>query len=71
MPQIRFEPTFPVFERAKNVHALDRAIIVSGLCQLKDTNYPLLLLYLLSLIISRKCCYVSIREVSVAQFNYP
>jgi hypothetical protein len=25
MPQVGFEPTIPVFERAKTVHALDRA----------------------------------------------
>jgi hypothetical protein len=25
MPRVRFEPTIPVFERAKTVHALDRA----------------------------------------------
>jgi hypothetical protein len=30
MPQVRFEPTIPVFERAKTVHALDRAATVTG-----------------------------------------
>jgi hypothetical protein len=25
MPQVGFEPTIPVFERAKTIHALDRA----------------------------------------------
>jgi hypothetical protein len=30
MPQVRFEPTIPVFERAKTVHALDRATSVTG-----------------------------------------
>jgi preprotein translocase subunit SecG len=28
MPQIGFEPAIPVFERAKTVHALDRATTV-------------------------------------------
>jgi hypothetical protein len=28
MPQVGFEPTMPVFERAKTVHALDRAATV-------------------------------------------
>jgi hypothetical protein len=28
MPQVRFEPTIPVFERVKTVHALDRAATV-------------------------------------------
>jgi hypothetical protein len=28
MPQVRFEPTIPVFELAKAVHALDRAATV-------------------------------------------
>jgi hypothetical protein len=30
MPQARFEPTIAVFERAKTVHALDRATTVIG-----------------------------------------
>jgi hypothetical protein len=30
MPRVGFEPTIPVFERAKTVHALDRAAIVIG-----------------------------------------
>jgi hypothetical protein len=28
MPRVGFEPTMPVFERAKAVHALDRAVTV-------------------------------------------
>jgi hypothetical protein len=31
MPRVGFEPTIPVFERAKTVHALDRAVTVIGL----------------------------------------
>jgi hypothetical protein len=30
MPRMGFEPTIPAFERAKNVHALDRAATVIG-----------------------------------------
>jgi hypothetical protein len=30
MPRVEFEPTIPVFERAKTVHALDRAATVVG-----------------------------------------
>jgi hypothetical protein len=30
MPQVGFEPTNSVFERAKTVHALDRAATVLG-----------------------------------------
>jgi hypothetical protein len=30
MPQVGFEPTIPVFERAKTVHALDRTATVIG-----------------------------------------
>jgi hypothetical protein len=30
MPQVGFEPTIPVFERAKTVHASDRAASVIG-----------------------------------------
>jgi hypothetical protein len=31
MPQVGFEPTIPVFERVKTVHALDRAATVIGI----------------------------------------
>jgi hypothetical protein len=30
MPQVGFEPTIPVFERAKTVHILDPAVAVNG-----------------------------------------
>jgi hypothetical protein len=30
MPQVEFEPTIPVFERAKSVHASDCAVSVIG-----------------------------------------
>jgi hypothetical protein len=30
MPRVGLEPTIPVFERAKTVHALDRAATVIG-----------------------------------------
>jgi hypothetical protein len=30
MPEVRFEPTIPVFERAKTVHVVDRAATVTG-----------------------------------------
>jgi hypothetical protein len=30
MPRVGFEPTIPVFERAKMVHTLDRATTVIG-----------------------------------------
>jgi hypothetical protein len=30
MPQAGFEPTIPVYERAKTVHVLDRADAVTG-----------------------------------------
>jgi hypothetical protein len=32
MSLVGFEPTTPVFERAKTVHALDRAATVIGFC---------------------------------------
>jgi hypothetical protein len=28
MPQVGFEPTIPIFERANTVHALDRVVTV-------------------------------------------
>jgi hypothetical protein len=37
MPEVGFKPTIPVFERAKTVHALDRAATVIGNAQF---NYP-------------------------------
>jgi hypothetical protein len=36
MPRVGFEPTTPVFERAKTVHALHRADTVIS----SETNYP-------------------------------
>jgi hypothetical protein len=38
MPRVGFEPTIPAFERAKTVHALDRAATVIG-CNLNTTLY--------------------------------
>jgi hypothetical protein len=32
MPRVGFEPTIPVLERAKTVHALDIAATVIGIC---------------------------------------
>jgi hypothetical protein len=38
MPQVRFDPMIPVFERAKTVNALDRAATVIGLIVLLNCN---------------------------------
>jgi hypothetical protein len=35
MPPVGFEPTIPVFERAKTVYALDGTAIVIGLAMIK------------------------------------
>jgi hypothetical protein len=46
MPRVGFEPTIPVFERAKTVHVLDRAAAVIGdspLSLLKKTEVELTL----------------------------
>jgi hypothetical protein len=40
MPRVGLEPTIPVFERAKTVHALDRAANVIGVNLLLDRNLP-------------------------------
>jgi hypothetical protein len=42
MPPVGFELTFPVFELAKTVHALDRAATVIGerLMKLHDSYFP-------------------------------
>jgi hypothetical protein len=34
MPRVEFEPTIPVFERTKTVHASDRAATVTGMADL-------------------------------------
>jgi hypothetical protein len=40
MPYVRFEPTIPVFERAKAVHVLDRAAtVIGGKETQRVTNY--------------------------------
>jgi hypothetical protein len=46
MPRVGFEPTIPVFQRAKTVHALDRAVTMIGIRrysltqrQSRQTNY--------------------------------
>jgi hypothetical protein len=40
MPQVGFEPTTPVFERAKTVHALDRVATVIGPYTHTHTHIP-------------------------------
>jgi hypothetical protein len=39
MPRVGFEPTVPVFERAKTVHALDRAATVITILRTKQSKY--------------------------------
>jgi hypothetical protein len=39
MPQVGFEPTIPVFERAKTVHSVDRVATVTGVPTLQRTIY--------------------------------
>jgi hypothetical protein len=39
MPRMGFEPTIPVFERAKTVHALDHAATVIGDRYVREENY--------------------------------
>jgi hypothetical protein len=40
MPQVGFEPTIPVFERAKTVHPLDRAAtVIGGSLHLVNVNF--------------------------------
>jgi hypothetical protein len=49
MPRVVFELTIPVFERAKTVHAFDRAAKVIGLfCPIVINSYPLLPYFLSS-----------------------
>jgi hypothetical protein len=36
MPRVEFEPTIRAFERAKAVHALDRAATATGTCVVKE-----------------------------------
>jgi hypothetical protein len=48
MPRVGFEPTIPVFERAKTVHALDRAVTPIGLLVLYGDlkQRPIFMLFL-------------------------
>jgi hypothetical protein len=39
MPWVGFEPKFPAFERAKTVHALDRAATVIDIWKLHNAFY--------------------------------
>jgi hypothetical protein len=39
MPRVEFEPMIPVFERAKTVHALDRAATVIGTTADNNTRH--------------------------------
>jgi hypothetical protein len=41
MPRMGFEHTIPVFQRAKAVHALDRAATVIGLTKYKECKFKL------------------------------
>jgi hypothetical protein len=52
MPQVGFEPTVPVFDRAITVHALDRAALVlydcvSKICSLR--NFTSIVMYFVSI----------------------
>jgi hypothetical protein len=38
MPLVGFEPTFPLFERTKTVHALDSTVTVTGKYLTKGVN---------------------------------
>jgi hypothetical protein len=46
MPGVGFEPTIPVFERAKRVHALDRAATVIGYFVAVLSKFIIILFYL-------------------------
>jgi hypothetical protein len=50
MPRVGFEPTIPVFERAKTVHALDREATVFGFCRNYVSNCSYNMPYLLSVL---------------------
>jgi hypothetical protein len=43
MPSVGFEPIIPVFERAKTLHALDRAATVIGLIVINDLKWRLVI----------------------------
>jgi hypothetical protein len=39
MPRVGFDPTIPVFERAKAFHALDHAAVVIGFLLVESVKY--------------------------------
>jgi hypothetical protein len=53
MPRVGFESTIPVFERAKTVHALNRATTVIGGVYTKDINLSAVLIELKGEIMGR------------------
>jgi hypothetical protein len=59
MPQVEFEPTIPVFERAKTVHALDSVATVIGI----------LIVHLIEMIKDSQTCMVFYVCVSLGSFK--
>jgi hypothetical protein len=54
MLRVGFEPTIPVFERAKTVHVLDRAATVIGKC----LYYNFKVLYAVRSTVRNHCLYL-------------
>jgi hypothetical protein len=67
MRGVRFEPTIPVFERAKTVHALDGAATVIGSLHVRSSYvFHLILLELITQI--RNWREVRIMKLLITQF---
>jgi hypothetical protein len=57
MPRVGFEPTIPVFEGAKTVHALDRAVTVFGISEYTYSKFiPVNFADLISIDFQYTCC---------------
>jgi hypothetical protein len=64
MPQVRFKPTIPVFERAKTVHDLDRAATVIG-CSFVGTKI-IIVQFCCGFYVCVSCCNISKPSVQLS-----
>jgi hypothetical protein len=69
MPQVGFKPTIPVFERAKRVHALDRAAAVIGLDNTTNMNLIKNVDYMINFCVSTTTGYLWVYEPDFRNLN--
>jgi hypothetical protein len=62
MPRVGFEPTIPVFERAKMVHALDRVANVIGFIYFNTNKFCMF---------PAQCVYVFHTVLGIKSYHFP